>query len=65
LAGLIVGTVCALVAVLPAVISAGRSIRFTGLIAALASVLLTGLIVLALAAWLGGRRITPADLRHE
>jgi ABC-type antimicrobial peptide transport system permease subunit len=65
LAGLLVGTLCAMVAVLPAVLESGRSIRYSGLVAALASVLLTGLIVLALAAWLGGRAITPADLRRE
>jgi hypothetical protein len=55
------GTLCALVAVLPA----GRSIGFGGLVIALTAVLLTGLIVLTLAAWLGGRKITPADLRSE
>jgi putative ABC transport system permease protein len=63
--GLLAGTVCAMVGVIPAVMSAGRSIRLTGLLAALAAVLLSGLIVLAAAAWLGGRRISPADLRRE
>jgi hypothetical protein len=63
--GLLAGTACAMVGVIPAVISAGRSIRLTGLLAALAAVLLSGLIVLAAVAWLGGRRISPADLRRE
>jgi hypothetical protein len=63
--GLLAGTACALVGVLPAVVSAGRTIRLSGLLAALAAVLLSGLLVLTCAAWLGGRRITPADLRRE
>ena len=65
LVGLLAGTLCALVGVLPAVVSAGRTIRLSGLVAAMVAVLLTGLVVLTLAARLGGRRITPADLRHE
>jgi ABC-type antimicrobial peptide transport system permease subunit len=65
LVGLLAGTLCALVGVLPAVLSAGRTIRLSGLVAAMVAVLLSGLIVLTIAARLGGRRITPADLRHE
>ena len=65
IAGLLAGTLCALVAVLPAVISAGRSIHYSGLAAALAAVLLSGLVVMTAAAWFGGRTITPADLRRE
>jgi ABC-type antimicrobial peptide transport system permease subunit len=65
LAGLIAGTGCALVGVLPAVISTGRAVHWRGLVIALAAVLLSGLLVLALAAWAGGRRIMPADLRRE
>jgi hypothetical protein len=65
LVGLLAGTACALVGVLPAVISAGRTLHLTGLVAALVAVLLSGLLVLSGAAWLGGRTITPADLRRE
>jgi hypothetical protein len=65
LGGLVAGTVCALIAVLPAIISAGRSISYGGLAIALAAVLLCGLIVLTGAAWLSGRTISPADLRRE
>ena len=65
LVGLLAGTLCALIGVLPAVFAAGRTIRLTGLVAAMVAVLLSGLIVLTFAARLGGRRITPADLRHE
>jgi hypothetical protein len=37
----------------------------SGLALALLAVMLTGLAVLSLAAWFGGKSITPADLRHE
>ena len=65
LVGLAAGTVCALVAVLPRAVSSGQGIQVAGLTAALSAVLITGLAVLALAAWLGGRNIAPADLRRE
>lgn len=64
-AGLGAGTLCALIAVLPAVISAGRSLHYGGLVAALAAVLASGIVVLAVAARFGGRNITPSDLRRE
>ena len=65
LVGLAAGTACALVAVLPRAVSSGQGIQIGGLTAALTAVLVTGLAVLALAAWLGGRNIAPADLRRE
>jgi ABC-type lipoprotein release transport system permease subunit len=63
--GMLAGATCALVAVMPAVTSSGRSIHLLGLGAALAAILLTGLIVLALTAWTGGRTISSSDLRAE
>jgi hypothetical protein len=51
--------------VLPRAVSSGQGIQIGGLTAALTAVLVTGLAVLALAAWLGGRNIAPADLRRE
>jgi len=65
LTGLAAGTACALVAVLPRALSSGQGIQIGGLAVALAAVLITGLIVLASAAWIGGRNIVPADLRRE
>ena len=65
LTGLTAGTACALVAVLPRALSSGQGIEMSGLAAALAAVLVTGLLVLASAAWFGGRNIVPADLRRE
>ena len=65
LTGLAAGTACALVAVLPRALSSGQGIQMGGLAVALGAVLITGLIVLASAAWFGGRNIVPADLRRE
>jgi hypothetical protein len=65
LTGLAAGTSCALVAVLPRALSSGQGIQMGGLAVALAAVLITGLVVLASAAWIGGRNIVPADLRRE
>jgi hypothetical protein len=61
LMGLLTGTACALIAVIPA----RQALHVAGLTVVLAIVVLTGLGVLALSAWFGGRRITPSDLRGE
>jgi ABC-type antimicrobial peptide transport system permease subunit len=65
LIGLVVGAGCALIGVLPTILSSTRSINPLQLALTLAAVLITGLTALAAAIWLGGRRITPADLRAE
>jgi len=65
LVGLGAGVICAGVAVLPVVIGSGRRVEFAALAVTLGAVLLTGLGVLVLAVWLGGRHVTPADLRAE
>jgi hypothetical protein len=59
--GLATGTLCALIAVIPA----HRALNFPQLIATLSAILITGLIVLTLATLLAARRITPASLRAE
>jgi hypothetical protein len=59
--GLLVGTICALIAVLPA----HRALNLMALAATLSTILITGLIVLTLATLLASRRITPASLRAE
>ncbi|MGB7158431.1 MAG: FtsX-like permease family protein, partial [Tepidisphaeraceae bacterium] len=65
LIGLLAGTACALVGVMPAAIAEARPLHLGGLAATLVVVSLSGLLILTLAIWLGGRRIEPADLRHE
>jgi ABC-type antimicrobial peptide transport system permease subunit len=65
LIGLAIGVICAGVSILPVVISTGRQIQLSDLAITLAAVLGTGLLALVLAVWLGGRHITPADLRAE
>jgi ABC-type antimicrobial peptide transport system permease subunit len=59
--GLLTGTLCALIAVLPA----HRALNLMQLALTLSAILITGLIVLTLATLLACRRITPASLRAE
>jgi hypothetical protein len=63
--GLIMGAGCALIGILPTLLSAGRTINLPGLGGTLAGVLVVGLIGLSVAVWIGQRRITAADLRAE
>jgi ABC-type antimicrobial peptide transport system permease subunit len=64
--GLMLGTLCALVGVLPAILASGRAINFASLTLTLAATLLVGLGASAIAVLLcGGTRITAADLRRE
>lgn len=63
--GLLVGAGCALLGILPTLTTAARTINLTGLAATLTAVLVIGLAGLAVAVWIGQRRITTADLRAE
>jgi ABC-type antimicrobial peptide transport system permease subunit len=63
--GLLIGAGCALVGILPTLATAARSVNLVGLAATLLGVLVVGLAGLALAVWVGQRRITTADLRAE
>lgn len=63
--GLAIGTGCALIGILPTLATASQSINVRGLAATLIGVLLIGLAGLAVAVWIGQRRITTADLRAE
>ena len=63
--GLVVGAGGALLGILPTLATAARTMNLPGLAATLAAVLLIGLAGLAVAVWLGQRRITTADLRAE
>ncbi len=63
--GLFSGTLCALIAILPTLLSSHRSLNLTQLTLTLSAILATGLLVLTLATLLATRRITPASLRAE
>ena len=63
--GLVLGTFCAIVGVLPAIRQSMQQINFTSLALTLVGALLTGLCASGLAVVLTGGRITPADLRRE
>ena len=59
--GLLIGSACALIAVLPA----RRALNWPQLSFTIGTTLLVGLAVLSIATLLAARRITPADLRAE
>ena len=65
LVGLGVGAGCALVAVLPSILSSRRTINLAALGGTLGAVLAVGFVALTLAVWLGQRRVSSADLRAE
>jgi ABC-type lipoprotein release transport system permease subunit len=63
--GLLIGTCCALLGILPTLVTAARKMNIPGLVGTLLGVLLCGLAALAVAVWVGQRRVTTADLRAE
>jgi len=63
--GLIAGAGCALVGVLPVAFAEDKPLHLGATIVTLAVVSLSGLSILTLAIWWGGRKIQPADLRRE
>jgi ABC-type antimicrobial peptide transport system permease subunit len=65
LLGLIVGTACAVIGVLPAMIASGRGMNLSGLALTLASVVIVGVAASLIAVRLCGANISPADLRRE
>jgi hypothetical protein len=65
MAGVVAGTACALVGVMPAAVSEGRALHLGRVAVTLAAVSLIGLAILTVAVWLGGRKVRPADLRRE
>ena len=65
LLGLGVGTACAIIAMLPALMQSGRRVDWVQLLLTLAGVLAAGFVSLVLAVWFGGRRVEPGDLRSE
>jgi hypothetical protein len=65
LGGLIVGAVCAGIAVAPELVQSARKVHLMQLLGTLGAVLGLGLISLTLAVWFGNRHITAADLRAE
>lgn len=65
LLGLAVGTVSAVIAVLPAMLASGRSMNLTGLALTLVAVVVVGLLASSVAVALSGVHVSPADLRRE
>jgi ABC-type antimicrobial peptide transport system permease subunit len=63
--GLLLGTICAMIGVLPALRQSARQINFIAIILTLGAVLLCGLLTSTVAVVLSSRRVTPADLRSE
>jgi putative ABC transport system permease protein len=63
--GLATGAACALIGVLPALLSSGRSMNLSGLIWTLLAVAAVGLASSSLAVWFSGIETSPADLRRE
>lgn len=63
--GLVVGTICALLGILPALLRSAHGINLGALAATLAIVLLIGVISSTIAVWISGAHVSPADLRRE
>ncbi|HEY2588853.1 MAG TPA: ABC transporter permease, partial [Tepidisphaeraceae bacterium] len=63
--GLLVGTVSAVLGILPALAKSAHGVNFSALGATLILVLLIGVLSSTLAVWLSGAHVSPADLRHE
>jgi putative ABC transport system permease protein len=63
--GLGAGAVCAVIGIIPAVLSSARSINVLGLALTLVGVLLIGLAASMIAVRLSAVHVTPADLRRE
>jgi putative ABC transport system permease protein len=63
--GLVAGTLCAVIGIIPAVARSSAGINVGSLAATLLAVLLIGIACSSLAVWTSGARVTPADLRRE
>lgn len=63
--GLVVGTICALLGILPALRNSAHGVNLGALAATLVIVLLIGIISSTIAVWLSGAHVSPADLRRE
>jgi ABC-type antimicrobial peptide transport system permease subunit len=64
-AGVVVGTGCAVIGIIPTVIHSSQHINAGSLALTLFAVFGVGVVSSALAVALAGRNVTPADLRHE
>jgi ABC-type lipoprotein release transport system permease subunit len=63
--GLVVGTICAVIGITPAVAHSSGGINVGSLAGTLLAVLLIGIASSSLAVWTSGAHVTPADLRRE
>jgi putative ABC transport system permease protein len=65
LIGLVIGTLSALIAMVPVLTQSARSVHVVQLLVTLLLILLAGLASLTAAVWFGARHIGAADLRAE
>lgn len=63
--GLLIGTLCALLGILPALLKSARGVNLPALGATLAAVFVIGAACSAIAVWISGAHVSPADLRRE
>ena len=63
--GLVVGTICALLGILPTLIRSAHGINFGALGLTLGTVLVIGVLASTIAVWISGAHVSPADLRRE
>ncbi|HEX4793142.1 MAG TPA: FtsX-like permease family protein [Humisphaera sp.] len=63
--GLVAGAGCALIGIIPAVMTSSRSINAPALVGTLLAVLFIGLGASSIAVRVSGAHVTPADLRRE
>ena len=63
--GLVVGTICALLGILPALLHSAHGINLGALAATLLIVLVIGVVSSMVAVWLSSAHVSPADLRRE
>ena len=65
LLGLAIGAVCAVVGIIPTVLQSAQGINYAALAGTLIGVLLVGTTASAIAVFVSGAHVSPADLRHE
>jgi hypothetical protein len=63
--GLVIGAACALLGILPTILSSHRPVDLARLLLTLGFTLAIGLVVLSVATYFGSRQLRPGDLRAE
>jgi hypothetical protein len=63
--GLVVGAVCAILGIIPALTGSGHHINFVALAGTVLLVLLIGVVSSSIAVFVSGTHVSPADIRRE